>query len=383
MRLSGSVVIPVIFGILFTGIIPLSYAGPPTCIGNIDFDFFPDGTPVPNETKLTNQYAVCGVALFTTTDPLGPSIRDFASLYASSAPNLLLPQPKNTEDPIGIEFVSPVTEASINALGVGFNGLILDALDSGGSIVDTVSVVHPGTPEGTESLTVSGDGIVKLLIHQITPGGKQGLLIDGYGIDDLTFTLSSSPPPPTLQEQINALTIAIQTILDGIDALIDTMAAFDTALNAIIDAATQELANLQTQIDDQETRIGDLENTSPQIYEVSETITIPAGATTGGTITLLCLDGDKLDSGEVNFVTDPVVFMAFLPAIVGLQDTNAVFIHDPASLSSTGNPNFSKRIGFSVLPQLVGSGTPLDIPVDVTVTILCLNPQFLNPDLFN
>jgi len=234
MRLSGRIVIPVIFGILFTGVIP-SYAGPPLCIGDIDFDFFPDGTPVPNETKLTNQYTACGVTLFTTTDPLGPSVRGFALSTTSSAPNLLIPQPKNTEDPIGIEFVSPVTEASINAIGVGFNGLILDALDSGGSIIDTVSVVHPGTPEGSDILTVSGDGIVELLIHQITPGGKQGFLIDGYGIDDLTFTLSGSPPPPTLQEQIDALIFVV-------GQLFEIMVGGFELLGIAID-------NLQTQID--------------------------------------------------------------------------------------------------------------------------------------
>jgi len=115
----------------------------------------------------------------------------------------------------------------------------------------------------------------------------------------------------------------------------------------------------------------------PTVYEVSQTVVISAGETDNGSLTLLCLDGDWLDSGEVDFVTDPVVFETFLPAIVGFQDMNAVFIHDPASLSSTGNPILSKRIGYSVLPQLVGSGTPVDIDVKVTVTILCLSPSSL------
>jgi len=113
----------------------------------------------------------------------------------------------------------------------------------------------------------------------------------------------------------------------------------------------------------------------PSVYEVSDSTVIKAGETENETLTLLCDDGDWLESGEVDFVTDPVIFEAFLPAIVGFQDTNAVFIHDPASLSSTGNPVLSKRIGYSVLPQLVGSGTPLDIDVTVTATILCNSPS--------
>ncbi len=113
----------------------------------------------------------------------------------------------------------------------------------------------------------------------------------------------------------------------------------------------------------------------PSVYEVSDSTVIKAGETENETLTLLCDDGDWLESGEVDFVTDPVVFEAFLPAIVGFQDTNAVFIHDPASLSSTGNPVLSKRIGYSVLPRLVGSGTPVDIDVTVTATILCNSPS--------
>jgi len=113
----------------------------------------------------------------------------------------------------------------------------------------------------------------------------------------------------------------------------------------------------------------------PSVYEVSDSTVIKAGETENETLTLFCLDGDWLESGEVDFVTDPVVFEAFLPAIVGFQDTNAVFIHDPASLSSTGNPVLSKRIGYSVLPKLVGSGTPVNIDVTVTATILCLSPS--------
>jgi len=118
-------------------------------------------------------------------------------------------------------------------------------------------------------------------------------------------------------------------------------------------------------------RITTLE-TDSSVYEVSQTITILAGDFTDGTITLLCLDGDKLDSGEVNFVTDPAIFVE---GIVVLLDSGAVFTHDPASISTVGNPILAKRIGYSVTPTLSGSGTPLGINVDVTVTILCLSPS--------
>jgi len=127
----------------------------------------------------------------------------------------------------------------------------------------------------------------------------------------------------------------------------------------------------QPVVDGLDARITALEGDA-SVYEVSETITIPTGARSAGTITLLCLAGDKVDSGEVNFVTVPAIFV---PDSVFLFDTDAVFIHDPASLTSTGNPILSKRIGYSVLPEIVGAGTPLGFPVDVTVTIHCLSPS--------
>ena len=108
-----------------------------------------------------------------------------------------------------------------------------------------------------------------------------------------------------------------------------------------------------------------------QVYELSDTITILAGDFTGGTITLECLDGDWADSSSVDYVTDPIVFV---PAITVLHATGAMFILDPVSVASTGT-SLSKFIGYTVTPELVGSGTPLGIPVDVTVTITCLNPS--------
>ena len=91
---------------------------------------------------------------------------------------------------------------------------------------------------------------------------------------------------------------------------------------------------------------------------------------------LLCMEGDWLDSTTVNFVTVPDVFVQ---GKVRLNDNSARFILDRVSEDSTGE-DLSKRIGYSVIPELLGTDTPLEDSVDVTVTIICLNPQVLNPD---
>ncbi len=107
-----------------------------------------------------------------------------------------------------------------------------------------------------------------------------------------------------------------------------------------------------------------------QVYEVSGTTKISAGELSNETITLFCLDGDWRDNIIVDFVTVPPIFMVG----VNVHDTNVVSILDPVSETATGVA-LTKSIGYSVLPELVGGGTPLGFDIDVTVTILCLSPS--------
>ena len=169
----------------------------------IDFDTFPDGTPVPDRTRITDQYASCGVKLFTTEVPEGPQTFSF-SLVGGSPPNQLgadgtSGNPEFTHS-IGVQFVSPVSQASITALDVDFNGLILEAFNSAGDLVNSVEVINPNDfAIQVDLMTVSGSGIVDLLIRQVTPGGRIGFLIDGYNIDDLQF------PGPPCEIQVDVL----------------------------------------------------------------------------------------------------------------------------------------------------------------------------------
>jgi len=141
--------------------------------------------------------------------------------------------------------------------------------------------------------------------------------------------------------------------------------------------------DLQQQINEIELLPGPPGETGPQgpaapsnVYEVSDTITILEEDTTGGIITLECFEGDWLDSTSINFVTVPNVL-----ELGSLNDKNARFILDPVSQASTGE-SFSKRIGYSVEPELFGTVAPIG-GIVVTVTIVCLNPQVLNPDFLN
>jgi len=124
----------------FTIVLPTAVASTPACLGDIDFDTFPDGTVPADLTRITTQYEPCGVSLFTSNDPAGPEIRNILS---ASPPNSLAPTGQRflfTGD-IGVEFSSPVSgDVSVFALEVRTGGLRLQAFDSTNAVVDTFNI---------------------------------------------------------------------------------------------------------------------------------------------------------------------------------------------------------------------------------------------------
>jgi len=160
-----------------------------------------------------------------------------------------------------------------------------------------------------------------------------------------------------------------KTILLGI-AIASAFIIGTLTTNPVVDA----VGGWQLAVDGLDARITALENQpapESQVYEVSDTTLIEAGETSNETITLLCEDGDWMDNTDnINFVTNVDVFF------VGsrLHDTNAMLILDPESVATTGLP-LSKRIGYTVLPELQGSALPFDFDVLVTITILCNSPS--------
>ena len=185
-----------------TIVLPPAVAGIPTCLGDIDFDTFPDGTVPADFTRITTQYEPCGVSLFTTNDPGGPEIR--SGFSSGSPPNLLAPTGLSFQftGDIGIEFSSPVSgDVSVFAIEVRTGGLRLQAFDSANAVVDTFNI-NPSGVDKFLTMTVSGTDIVKVLISQIIP--QTGGFVDGYAIDDLKFTAPT--PEQAIQNLIDETT---------------------------------------------------------------------------------------------------------------------------------------------------------------------------------
>ena len=148
----------------------------------IDFETFPDTTPIPFGTPITTQFAPVGVSLFTS-GAFDPTICQFG-LVGQSGVNTLCPL-NTIGGTIEIEFDGCVTDVSTLALDIGGAGIILEAFNAANVMVDSDSVTNAGIGVGNvDTLSVSGDDIVRVDIRQITPG----LGGDGYTIDDLRFS---------------------------------------------------------------------------------------------------------------------------------------------------------------------------------------------------
>jgi len=177
----------------------------------IDFETFPDGTIPEDRSRISTQYAPCGVSLFTSEDPEDPTPKIFAfGLTGSSPPNNLGPTGPNTRliFDIGIHFDPPVTgDISIIALEVAQAGLRLQAFDSSG-LVDTFSIAPNSDQTSADLMTVTGDNIVRLNIEQISPTVG---LIDGYLIDDLIFPGPACDETSLRVELIGGELIPIET----------------------------------------------------------------------------------------------------------------------------------------------------------------------------
>lgn len=168
----------------------------------IDFETLPGGGAIAAGTAISTQFASVGVALFDSASS-APEIFQF-SLAGQSGVNALGGQPGFT-NLIDIWFVAPVSNVSLLGLDIGFNGLILEAFDSGGISLGSDSLVRPGV-DGTgfaDLLAVNLAGISHVQIRQMTSSAG-----DGYLIDDLRFDTSSAPIPEPASMTLLCLGIA-------------------------------------------------------------------------------------------------------------------------------------------------------------------------------
>jgi hypothetical protein len=158
----------------------------------INFDVFPNGSPVPDHTLITTQYVSLGVT-FSSDSPSGAPMAIADSGEASSPPNILVGdwvEPCNCGlYKIFMTFIPPLPNSvGMTLISVGDGTAVVTALGSDTNLVlDAVSVTHgpsAGVGYGNhDPIVLRGAGIamVQFEIQQT------GSIIDGIGIDDLIF----------------------------------------------------------------------------------------------------------------------------------------------------------------------------------------------------
>lgn len=160
----------------------------------VNFDVFPGGGVVPNNTVIGSQYSSLGV-LFSSSAPAGGPTAAFFTGEASSGPNFLVgidPGSGAGLFPIQMDFTAAgITSVSFNALSIGTGIFTATAFASDlSTVLDTVSITNgPGAGAGfgnVNLVTLSGAGIARVLtsITQTQP------IADGFGIDDLSVVPS-------------------------------------------------------------------------------------------------------------------------------------------------------------------------------------------------
>jgi len=152
----------------------------------IDFETFPNGDTIEDETRITTQFASKGVSFFMTTDENGPQIVQFDA-EGQSGDNVLAGAGGSFDlyQPIKAVFGGVTSSVSVVALDVGENGIILEAFQRG-VLVDSDSVAGTERGDGVgyaDTLSVSAFAIDTVVIRQITPGQ----IGEGFWIDDFEF----------------------------------------------------------------------------------------------------------------------------------------------------------------------------------------------------
>ncbi len=199
--------------IKFPNITPTPTPTLPSGINYIDFDHYPDGSPIDGTasngtewpgTIITNQYLILGATFSSTYG--GPIAGTGFYQEASSHSNFLVGNPDPFQ-PIMINIVDPnsgnpstANSVDVTLISVGDATVTVKAFASDlTTVLESISVTNPGTGVGLNNknpISLIGPGIARVTF-EIT-NYYQG---DGFGIDDLYIKFPNIIPPvtPTLE----------------------------------------------------------------------------------------------------------------------------------------------------------------------------------------
>ena len=207
----------------------------------INFDTFPDGSPIPNVTRVENSFISLGVSFSPLLAVAGsPTVAGF---LPPSSPNAALPIPQNGD--ITATFSTPVSKVGLFVGGNDFGGT-LQVFDAMGNLLGEAVTVS-----FNQFVGISSD--VGIAIAVFRKENRDSF--DGYGIDDFIFeamtTVTIDIKPGSFPNSINlgsGGTVAV--------AIFST-ASFDAAT---VDPTTVTLASSHVRLKGKGTPMASLED---------------------------------------------------------------------------------------------------------------------------
>jgi len=153
----------------------------------IRFDSFPNGDPIPNETRIRNQFESLGVT-FEPLFPNGPRV------LTALGGILISGGPTGFFDDLGIDFSVPVSVVTVDIIGSGLDiAARLKAFDRHGRPLGATTHVYTGPtglPSSFSLFAPAGKTVSRLLFN----GGLNPSA--AASIDTLDFAVRSPTPEP-------------------------------------------------------------------------------------------------------------------------------------------------------------------------------------------
>jgi hypothetical protein len=159
----------------------------------IDFETYPDGSPVNPGAAITNQYSGIGATFSSNGGPVTATNGVSADPETPTEPNYVVGTPDYLQ-PMQIILNEPSENVSVQLIGIGNSSVTVSAYDSSGNLLESQAINNPGLGNGVgqiDYIKFNSNNVsrINMDFSAVDP-------LDGVGLDDLAFCSTSGADLP-------------------------------------------------------------------------------------------------------------------------------------------------------------------------------------------